>query len=61
MAKVKGAQGMEIIPNIAFWKDLPFLIKVTGTLYFIFSALHFLFLPCHNLRNGNVTVPLLFL
>ena len=29
MAKVKGAQGMEIIPNIAFWKDLPLLIKVT--------------------------------
>ena len=26
---VKGARGMEVIPNGAFWKDLPFLIKVT--------------------------------
>ena len=28
MFKVKGARGLETIPNIAFWKDLPFLIKV---------------------------------
>ena len=25
---VKGARGQEIVPNINFWKDLPFLIKV---------------------------------
>ena len=33
MAKVKGAQGIEIIPNIGFWKDLPFLIKVNCVLW----------------------------
>ena len=26
--KVKGARGLEVIPNIHFWKELPFLIKV---------------------------------
>ena len=26
--KVKGARGIEVIPNILFWRDLPFLIKV---------------------------------
>ena len=26
--RVKGARGMEVVPNGAFWKDLPFLIKV---------------------------------
>ena len=25
----RGARGMEVIPNLAFWKDLPFLVKVT--------------------------------
>ena len=25
---VKGARGVEIIPNLGFWKALPFLIKV---------------------------------
>ena len=24
----KGARGIEVIPNITFWKDLPFLLKV---------------------------------
>ena len=28
MYQVKGARGVEIIPNYAIWKDLPFLIKV---------------------------------
>ena len=28
MYRIKGARGMEVIPNYAFWKDLPFLIKV---------------------------------
>ena len=27
---VKGAQGIEIIPNINFWVDLPNLLKVSG-------------------------------
>ena len=26
----KGARGTEVIPNIAFWKEFPFLIKVTS-------------------------------
>ena len=26
--RVKGARGVEMIPNYAFWKDIPFLIKV---------------------------------
>ena len=30
MYKKKGARGLEVIPNYAFWKDLPFLIKVNG-------------------------------
>jgi len=25
--KVKGARGLELIPNLEFWKDLPFLMK----------------------------------
>ena len=28
MYTFKGARGIEVIPNIGFWKDLPFLIKV---------------------------------
>ena len=24
----RGARGVEVIPNYAFWKDLPFLLKV---------------------------------
>ena len=27
----KGARGIEVIPNITFWKDLPFLLKVNLT------------------------------
>ena len=27
--KVKGARGSEVIPNFSFWKELPFLIKVS--------------------------------
>ena len=26
--RVKGARGIEMVPQLAFWKDLPFLIKV---------------------------------
>lgn len=26
--KFKGAKGVEVIPNLSFWKELPFLIKV---------------------------------
>ena len=26
--KVKGARGVEMIPNWSFWKDMPFLLKV---------------------------------
>lgn len=26
--KYKGARGSEVIPNVEFWKDVPFLIKV---------------------------------
>ena len=29
MYRVKGARGMEVIPHYAFWKDVPFLIKVS--------------------------------
>ena len=25
--KVKGARGVEMIPNWSFWKDMPFLLK----------------------------------
>ena len=25
---VKGARGLEVIPNVSFWKDLPYLLKV---------------------------------
>ena len=28
MYRVKGARGSEVIPNVAFWKELPLLIKV---------------------------------
>ena len=62
MAKVKGARGMEIIPNIAFWKDLPFLIKVTDytrhTLHVIllFSSsqdgIMFVLSPCVGHRSS---------
>ncbi|XP_064392216.1 cation-dependent mannose-6-phosphate receptor-like isoform X2 [Halichondria panicea] len=27
MFQVKGARGIEVVPNYSFWKDLPFLIK----------------------------------
>ena len=27
-AAVRGASGVEVIPNVTFWKDFPFLIKV---------------------------------
>ena len=30
MYQAKEARGLDIIPNLAFWKDLPFLIKVTN-------------------------------
>ena len=33
MYTLKGARGIEVIPNIGFWKDLPFLIKVEYTLW----------------------------
>ena len=29
MYSQKGARGTEVIPNYTFWKDFPFLIKVT--------------------------------
>lgn len=28
MYQAKEARGLDVIPNLAFWKDLPFLIKV---------------------------------
>ncbi len=28
MFQVKGARGIEVVPNYTFWKDLPSLIKV---------------------------------
>ncbi len=28
MFQVKGARGIEVVPNYSFWKDLPFLVKV---------------------------------
>jgi hypothetical protein len=28
MYKVKGATGVEMVPNIDFWRDLPALLKV---------------------------------
>ena len=27
-AGVRGARGVEVIPNLSFWKDFPFLLKV---------------------------------
>ena len=29
-ATVKGARGVEMIPNLNFWKDFPFLLKVNS-------------------------------
>ena len=26
----RGARGIEVIPNVSFWGDLPFLLKVSG-------------------------------
>ena len=59
----KGARGQEIIPHVAFWKDLPFLIKVCAVWllgqWFAFWYYHVLFLqdgilftiqPCYR-RN----------
>eukprot|EP00731_Ephydatia_muelleri_P037170 Em0407g2a len=34
MYTLKGARGIEVIPNIGFWKDLPFLIK-DGVLFML--------------------------
>ena len=47
MYQVKGARGMEIIPNYAFWKDLPFLIKVVMNK--VSFLLYFFYFPyyCH--------------
>lgn len=33
MYKVKGARGVEVIPNYTFWKDVPFLIKVLSVVH----------------------------
>ena len=30
---VKGARGIEVIPNYTFWKDFPFLLKVNMTVH----------------------------
>ena len=41
----RGARGLEVIPNYSFWKDFPFLIKVTTTAtasYCIYSIMFFL-------------------
>ena len=27
-AGMRGARGVEVIPNLSFWKDFPFLLKV---------------------------------
>ena len=42
----KGARGTEVIPNIAFWKEFPFLIKVTSYMptNIVFLLLHILLL-----------------
>ena len=28
MYTIKGARGVEIIPNLEFWRDFPFLLRV---------------------------------
>ena len=32
-AGVRGARGVEVIPNLSFWKDFPFLLKVQSQLF----------------------------
>ncbi|KAL5506689.1 hypothetical protein EMCRGX_G008412 [Ephydatia muelleri] len=43
MYTFKGARGIEVIPNIGFWKDLPFLIK---------DGVLFAFRPCLSRSRG---------
>ena len=38
MYRVKGARGSEVIPNVAFWKELPLLIKVNTHLSTLVTA-----------------------
>ena len=35
-ATVRGARGVEMIPNLSFWKDFPYLLKV-NSLYIMHS------------------------
>ena len=35
----KGATGIEMFPNIAFWRDFPGLVKVSLKLYIIINNL----------------------
>ena len=42
----KGARGIEMIPNIGFWKDLPFLIKVKYALWCTLIRFFVQFLYC---------------
>ncbi|XP_064392200.1 cation-dependent mannose-6-phosphate receptor-like [Halichondria panicea] len=42
MFQVKGARGIEVVPNYSFWKDLPFLIK---------DGVLFMFQPCRSKKN----------
>jgi hypothetical protein len=43
---VRGARGVEVIPNLSFWKDFPFLLK-DGFL-FTFTC------PCVRNRGGSL-------
>lgn len=32
MKFVKGASGKDVVPNVGFWSDFPFLVKVRSTI-----------------------------
>jgi hypothetical protein len=44
-AGVRGARGVEVIPNLSFWKDFPFLLK--DGILFTFTW------PCVRNRGGS--------
>ncbi len=40
MYRVKGARGVEVIPNYTFWKEIPFLIKVPSIAHIGGMSIH---------------------
>lgn len=46
---LRGAQGLEMIPNIDFWRQLPGLIKVKYDKHIVIYGLTFLVLGWNNI------------